>query len=83
MTVRYGRGPVMLGFTAVMLCGLLLTLFSSLWLIFIGMLLFPLASSPRIPSPAAGLAHARAAPAVRRHRCICSAIIWVQVLPGR
>ncbi|STW36300.1 major facilitator superfamily permease [Klebsiella pneumoniae] len=29
MTVRFGRGPVMLGFTAVMLCGLLLTLFSS------------------------------------------------------
>ncbi|MGC8073698.1 MFS transporter, partial [Salmonella enterica] len=25
MTVRFGRGPVMLGFTAVMLCGLLLT----------------------------------------------------------
>ena len=40
MTVRYGRGPVMLGFTGVMLCGLLMTLFSSLWLIFIGMLLF-------------------------------------------
>ncbi len=27
MTVRYGRGPVMLGFTGVMLCGLLMTLF--------------------------------------------------------
>jgi YNFM family putative membrane transporter len=27
MTVRYGRGPVMLFSTAVMLCGLLLTLF--------------------------------------------------------
>lgn len=27
MTVRFGRGPVMLGFTAVMLCGLLLTPF--------------------------------------------------------
>lgn len=40
MTVRYGRGPVMLFFIAVMLCGLLLTLFSSLWLIFTGMLLF-------------------------------------------
>ncbi|CCJ98245.1 MFS transporter [Cronobacter malonaticus] len=40
MTARFGRGPVMLGFTAVMLCGLLLTLFSSLWLIFVGMLLF-------------------------------------------
>ncbi len=33
MTARYGRGPVMLFFTAVMLVGLLLTLFSSLWLI--------------------------------------------------
>jgi YNFM family putative membrane transporter len=40
MTARYGRGPVMLVFTAVMLVGLLLTLFSSLWLIFAGMLLF-------------------------------------------
>lgn len=40
MTQRFGRGPVMVGFTAVMLCGLLMTLFSSLWLIFIGMLLF-------------------------------------------
>jgi YNFM family putative membrane transporter len=40
MTARYGRGPVMLFFTSVMLVGLLLTLFSSLWLIFAGMLLF-------------------------------------------
>jgi YNFM family putative membrane transporter len=40
MTQRYGRGPVMVGFTGVMLGGLLLTLFSSLWLIFFGMLLF-------------------------------------------
>lgn len=40
MTSRYGRGPVMLFSTAVMLCGLLLTLFTSLWLIFAGMLLF-------------------------------------------
>ena len=40
MTARYGRGPVMLVSTAVMLLGLLLTLFSSLWLIFTGMLLF-------------------------------------------
>ena len=40
MTARYGRGPVMLAFTAVMLAGLTLTLFSSLWLIFAGMLLF-------------------------------------------
>lgn len=40
MTARYGRGPVLLVFTGVMLLGLLLTLFSSLWLIFAGMLLF-------------------------------------------
>ncbi|CHC18364.1 membrane transport protein [Salmonella enterica subsp. enterica serovar Typhi] len=40
MTSRYGRGPVMLFSTAVMLGGLLLTLFTSLWLIFAGMLLF-------------------------------------------
>ncbi|MGC7978409.1 MFS transporter, partial [Salmonella enterica] len=40
MTSRYGRGPVMLFSIAVMLGGLLLTLFTSLWLIFAGMLLF-------------------------------------------
>jgi len=40
MTVRYGRGPVMLFFIAVMLGGLLLTLLSPLWVIFAGMLLF-------------------------------------------
>ncbi|SUG83255.1 membrane protein [Salmonella enterica subsp. enterica] len=40
MTSRYGRGPVMLFSTAVMLGGLLLTLFTSLWLIFAGILLF-------------------------------------------
>ncbi|EMI5802048.1 TPA: MFS transporter [Klebsiella aerogenes] len=40
LTVRYGRGPVMLFFITVMLFGLLMTLFSPLWLIFIGMLLF-------------------------------------------
>lgn len=40
MTQKYGRGPVMLLFTGVMLIGLLITLFSSLWLIFAGMLLF-------------------------------------------
>ncbi len=34
MTTRYGRGPVMLFSTGVMLFGLLMTLFSSLWLIF-------------------------------------------------
>ena len=40
MTTRYGRGPVMIFFTGVMLVGLLLTLFSPLWVIFPGMLLF-------------------------------------------
>lgn len=40
MTARYGRGPVMLLFTALMLAGLLLTFFNTLWLIFAGMLLF-------------------------------------------
>jgi len=40
MTVRYGRGPVMLLFIAVMFGGLLLTLLPSLWVIFAGMLLF-------------------------------------------
>lgn len=40
MTTRYGRGPVMLFSTGVMLVGLLMTLFTSLWLIFAGMLLF-------------------------------------------
>ncbi len=40
MTSKYGRGPVMIGSSVIMLFGLLLTLFSSLWLIFPGMLLF-------------------------------------------
>ena len=40
MSSRFGRGPVLLGSTAIMLLGVLLTLFSSLWLIFAGMLLF-------------------------------------------
>ncbi|MBV7403276.1 MFS transporter [Enterobacter sp. ENT03] len=40
MTSRYGRGPVMLVSTAIMLTGVLLTLLTSLWLIFVGMLLF-------------------------------------------
>ena len=40
MTARYGRGPVLLAFTGIMLGGVLLTLFSSLWVIFAGMLLF-------------------------------------------
>lgn len=40
MTSRFGRGPVLLGSTAIMLLGVLLTLFASLWLIFAGMLMF-------------------------------------------
>ncbi|EFB2834643.1 MFS transporter [Escherichia coli] len=40
MTTRFGRGPVMLFSTGVMLFGLLLTLFNPLWLIFAGMMLF-------------------------------------------
>lgn len=40
MTQRFGRGPVMIFSIGIMLSGLLLTLFSSLWLIFTGMLLF-------------------------------------------
>ncbi len=84
MTVRYGRGPVLLFSTAVMLGGLLLTLFSSLWLIFIGMLLF---------SAGFFAAHsvvqqldwpARAScPRTRRHRSIYSATIWVPAWRGR
>ncbi|KNC11796.1 membrane protein [Pantoea sp. RIT-PI-b] len=40
MTSRFGRGPVMIAATAIMLAGLLLTAFNSLWLILPGMMLF-------------------------------------------
>jgi len=40
MTSRFGRGPVMIGASAIMLAGLLLTAFDSLWLILPGMMLF-------------------------------------------
>lgn len=40
MTSRFGRGPVMIGATAIMLAGLLLTAFDTLWLILPGMMLF-------------------------------------------
>ena len=40
MTAKFGRGPVILVSTAVMLLGLVLTVFSPLVIIFIGMLLF-------------------------------------------
>ena len=40
LTAKYGRGQVMLGATAIMFCGLLITAFSSLWLILVGMMLF-------------------------------------------
>ncbi|TNV19368.1 MFS transporter [Buttiauxella sp. B2] len=40
MTTKFGRGPVMMVSTAVMLLGLVLTVFSPLTIIFAGMLLF-------------------------------------------
>lgn len=40
LTSKLGRGPVMLGATAIMLTGLLITSFNSIWLIFVGMMLF-------------------------------------------
>lgn len=40
MTAKFGRGPVMVFSTAVMLAGVILTVFSPLPIIFIGMLLF-------------------------------------------
>jgi YNFM family putative membrane transporter len=40
MTAKFGRGPVMVFSTAVMLLGLVLTVFSPLTIIFTGMLLF-------------------------------------------
>ncbi|MDF7652065.1 MFS transporter [Pantoea sp. Acro-805] len=40
MTSRFGRGPVMIGATAIMLVGLLLTVANSLWVILPGMMLF-------------------------------------------
>ncbi|MEJ4044042.1 MFS transporter [Erwinia sp. SLM-02] len=40
MTVKYGRSPVLLFSTLVMLSGLLITLFSNVWLILPGMMLF-------------------------------------------
>ena len=40
MTARYGRGPVLLFSTVLMLTGLLITLVNSLWLIFPGMMMF-------------------------------------------
>ncbi|QGY29261.1 MFS transporter [Pantoea cypripedii] len=40
MTSRFGRGPVMIAATAIMLCGLLLTASNTLWIILPGMMLF-------------------------------------------
>lgn len=40
LTLRYGRRPVFMVSTGLMLLGLLITLFSSIWLIFVGMLIF-------------------------------------------
>lgn len=83
MTTRYGRGPVMLFSTGVMLVGLLMTLFTSLWLIFAGMLLFS-AGFFAAHSVASSWIGPRAKRAKgRASSCICSAIIWVPVLPVR
>lgn len=40
LTTRLGRGPVLLGATALMLTGLLITALSAVWWIFLGMMLF-------------------------------------------
>ena len=40
LTMKLGRGPVLLGATAMMLAGLLLTALSAVWWIFLGMMLF-------------------------------------------
>ncbi|RPD97883.1 MFS transporter [Candidatus Pantoea deserta] len=40
LTMKLGRGPVLLGATALMLTGLLITAFNAVWLIFVGMMLF-------------------------------------------
>lgn len=40
LTMKLGRGPVLLGATALMLAGLLLTALSAVWWIFVGMMLF-------------------------------------------
>ncbi|ENP0421900.1 MFS transporter [Edwardsiella piscicida] len=40
MTARFGRGPVLSVAIIIMLLGLLITAFSALWLVFIGMVLF-------------------------------------------
>lgn len=66
----------MLFSTGVMLVGLLMTLFTSLWLIFAGMLLFPADSLPRTPWQAVGLGHGQNALKARPLPYICSVIIW-------
>lgn len=81
MTTRYGRGPVMLSAIALMLFGLLLTLWSSLWLIFAGMLLFSAGffAAHSVASSWIGPRARRAK--VRLPHYICLAIIWDRVLP--
>jgi YNFM family putative membrane transporter len=79
MTAKYGRGPVMVASIAIMLSGLLLTLFLHCGRFLSACCFLLPVSSPPTPSPVAGLAHARAAPKGRLHRCIYSAIIWAQV----
>lgn len=70
-------------FDGVMLFGLLMTLFSSLWLIFAGMLLFS-AGFFAAHSVASSWIGPRAKRAKGEPpRCICSVTIWGRVLPGR
>ncbi|SQK74935.1 Inner membrane transport protein ynfM [Tatumella ptyseos] len=54
MSARFGRGPVFLSCVGLMLTGVLLTLFASVWLILPGLLMFTGGSLPRTPLPAAG-----------------------------
>lgn len=40
MTAKYGRAAILLFSTAVMVCGVLITLCSSIWAVMLGMMLF-------------------------------------------
>ena len=40
MTQKFGRGPVLLWSIGLMLTGVLISVFSSIWLVFVGMMLF-------------------------------------------
>lgn len=81
MTAKYGRAPVLLFSTALMLTGLLITLASNIWFILPGMMLFTAGFLRHMPLPAAGLAIVRAALKARPLHCTCSVIIWGRALP--